>query len=301
MSTEPKKTLDALSARQEAHIDRLYVRYVKELAAPPRFSMRPVLEWLDVVYGLYDAKRPERVEVVDSPFAALKLATELTGEKQAHLDWCGVADGGWVAFYECFETFGVLSKEEASDVLTLREFGRVAWDSVLLDGCAIVIRRPKRLCVDDDGNLHSTSGPAIEWRDGECDYAYHGTWLPERMVTAPRGYTKAEYVAITNTEERRALSEIAGWDWVIELLGGTIVDTWRDPKTRLSYELFACDDGQRLLRKQSPKLANGSQPFYIEPVHEQLMTARAARKWQATTLSAAECERDPELEYGVET
>lgn len=293
--------LETLTATQERGLDRIANRYIAELTRPPRFTRRAIDAWLTVAYSLYGLPVPARVEIVDSPFAALQLAAELTGQKQAATDWCGIADGGWLSFYEYFADINILSAEEFADAAKLRDFGRVAWDSVLLDECAIVIRRPKSLRVDDEGNMHSTSGPAIEWRDGEKDFAYHGTWVPERMVLDPRGYSAAEYAAITNTEERRALSEIAGWEWVIELIGGSTVDTWTDPVTKLRYDLIACSDGQRLLQKQSPRLANGKQPTYVEPVHEGLRTARAARKWQATSLAPADCEADPELRYGQET
>jgi hypothetical protein len=293
--------LETLTANQERKINIIANRYIRELTKPPRFARRAITAWLEVAYAMYDLPVPGRVEIVDSPFAALSLASELTGTRQTDVDWCGIAVGGWVSFYDYFAEIGVLTADEFADVAKLRDFGRVAWDSVLLDECAIVIRRPKALRVDDEGNLHALKGPAIEWRDGERDYAYHGTWVPERMVRDPRGYSRAEYSAITNTEERRALSEIAGWDWVVDLVGGSVTDAWTDPATRLTYELIAAADGQRLLRKQSPKLANGKQPTYLEPVHEELKTARAARKWQATTLTPAQCEADPELRYGQET
>jgi hypothetical protein len=294
--------LETLTSAQERHLEQVAKRYIAELVKSPKFNLRHVLAWLDVAYGLYDMKRPARVEVVASPQAALKLASELTGEKELYMDWCGVGDGGWIAFYECFADFGILKTDEAAEVLILREFGRSAWDSVLLDECAIVVRRPAIIRVDDAGNLHSTMGPCIEWGDGERDYAFHGTWVPERMVLAPRGYSKAEYLAVTNTEERRALSEMAGWDWIVSLLGGSVADTWEDPSTKLTYELFACEGGQKVLRKLSPALKRGAQPLYVEPVHEDLRTARAARKWQAIPgMTAAQCEADPELSYGSET
>lgn len=293
--------LESLTTEQEARCTEITERYIRELTNPPPFEMGAVAPWLDIVYGLYERKRPARTEIVDSPYAALTLAAKLTDTPQSATDWCGVGDGGWVSFYDFFNEIGILSDEEVSGVLALRNFAQVAWDTVLLDECAIVVRRPLHLRTDDDGNLHSSTGPAIEWADGDRDYAYHGIWIPERFVIDPRGHSKTEYLAVTNTEERRALSEIAGWAWVIDLLGGSMVDSYTDPATGLAYELIALEDGQRLLRKQSPALQDGSQPLYLEPVHEELLTARAARKWQATSLSPGECERDPELTYGGES
>ena len=195
----------------------------------------------------------------------------------------------------------MLTDEECADVRKLRDFAHCAWDTTLLDECAIVIRRPTTLKVDDDGNLHCADGPCIEWADGHSDFAWHGTWVPERMIAAPRSYTRDEYDAITNTEQRRCLSEIAGWDWVAGMLGAETVDSWIDPQTGLGYELLRLPGGQQLLRKTSPALKGGGQPKFVEPVHEDLRTAQAARKWQACRLDVEECERDPALSYGVET
>lgn len=292
--------LEELTTEQEKLLDQVATEYISDLVVSREPDVEAVNRWLDIAYGLYELKRPARVEIVASPMAALKLATELTGEKQTEMDWCGTGDGGWVAFYDLFNRIGVLTPEEAVEIIALREFGKSAWDSVLLDECAIVIRRPTVLRLDDDGNLHSNSAPCIEWADGEKDFAYHGTWVPERIVMAPKSFTRDEIVAITNTEERRALGEIAGWQWIADQLGAKVVDKWYDRSRRLKYELLSYGDGQKLLRKQSPALKNGKQPVYVEPVHEQLKTAIAARKWQATNLTPAQCEADPTLKYQVE-
>ena len=292
--------LEKLTAKQDALCAKVAGEYLANLTRPKKLTSAIVNRWLDVAYGLFDKKRPDRIEVIASPQAALALAAQLTGTKQDSMDWCGVGDGGWVAFYDYFHRIGVLTDKEISEVLALRDFASAAWDTMLLDECAIVVGRPKVLRLDDEGNLHAGDGPCIEWPDGNRDYAHHGQWVPERFILSPRSHTREEYLAIRSTEERRALSEIAGWDWVAQLLGAKEIDAWTDGDTRLRYELLACDDGQKLLRKQSPALKNQSQPTYLEPVHEDLKTARAARKWQATDLSPAECERAPELVYGIE-
>lgn len=292
--------LETLTPEQEALAEQVAEEYIADLTLATLPDGEAVTKWLDVVYSLYNRKRPERIEIVESPFAGLALASQLTGKREEYTDYCGISEGGWLAFYDYFQRIGVLSKDEASDLLTLRDFTRVAWDSILLDECAIVIQRPVALRLDDNGNLHCANGPCILWADGKQDFAWHGTWVPERVIMEPRGYSKEEYLAISNTEVRRALSEAAGWDWVAKTIGTESVDVWTDPKTQLRYELLRCSSGAQLLVKQSPKLKNGSQPQYLEPVHEELKTARAARKWQATTLTPQQCEADPDLTYGSE-
>jgi hypothetical protein len=165
----------------------------------------------------------------------------------------------------------------------------------------IVSDRPTVVARDDQNRPHSGTGPFIAWRDGWQLFAWHGQRVPARAILAPRSYTREEYLAIRNTDVRRAIGEIAGWGWVAELLGASSLDKWTDPKTALDYELLGCGDGSKLLRKRSPGLKDGgAQPLYLEPVHEELKTAQAARKWQATNWTPAQCEQDPALSYGVE-
>ncbi len=294
--------LETLTKKQERLMDQIAEEYIRDLTVPREPDMAVIERWLDIAYGLFDMKRPARAEIVGSPEAALKLEFELTGQKQTSLDWCGVGEGGWVSFYDYFQRIGVLDKDDAEmkQLIAMRDFARVAYDSILLDECAIVVQRPKVMKLDDQGNLHATDGPCLEWADGERDWAYHGTWMPERVIVSPKSFTRDEYMALTNTEQRRAIGEIAGWAWVAELLGAKPVDAWKDGNTGLEYQLLACADGTKLLKKQSPKLKRGAQPTYFEPVHEDLRTARAARKWQATTLTPAQCESDPDLSYAVE-
>lgn len=294
--------LESLTPEQEQLCDDVAAEYIADIVVSRDPDMIAINKWLDIVYGMYDLKRPARVEIADSPFAALKLASELTGSQQSGVDYCGVSDAGWVSFYQYFARIGVLTADESTDLLALRDFMRSAWDTVLLDECAIVIRRPVALRLDDAGNVHGAGKSAIEWADGEKDFAWHGTWVPERIVMDPRSHTLEEYAAITNTEHRRALGESAGWAWVANLLGAKSISTWTDRKTKLSYHLLRCSDGSMLLKKKSPPLKSGEQPTYFEPVHEDLRTARAARKWQAIpALSVAECESDPDLSYAVES
>ena len=61
----------------------------------------------------------------------------------------------------------------------------------------------------------------------------------------------------------------------------------------------------RLLKMESPQVKDGSSPLYVEPVHPQLVSAQAARKWQFKKLDGAwpevaECNADPRMVFGWE-
>lgn len=294
--------LEQLSPEQEALIPVVVEDYMRLRNPPQTYDPEAVKTWLTRVYAMYDKPLPDRIERCLSPAAAIRLAAELAGTapEDTELDWMGVSDSGWVSFYDYWHRVGVLTDEEAKEPLELKAFMFSVWDAALFDECAIVVEHPELISVDSDGNLHSAIGPCIRWADGEQDFSWHGVWVPEKVIMEPTSVTRAEYVAM-NSEVRRAVDERTGNAFIVGLLGAEKVSEWKDPVTGLEYALYRANETrENWLRKQSPVLQNGSQPIYYERVHEDLRTAQAARKWQATRLSAAECEKEPELVYGQE-
>ncbi len=298
--------LKELTNEQESLLDKVAAEYIDQLKcngcdlnAPDNADT--IKQWLSVVYtSIYNTAVP-KIIVCDSPDAALKLASELTGESQKYLDYMGISDSGWISRYDYFHRIGMLTDDEFAETYALCKFQKLIWDTVLCDELAILIRYPESVTLDSDGNLHNQSGPSVKWRDGLCEWFWHGLSVDERLVMRPNEFSAEEYKAIRSTEYRRALSEAMGWNRVVELLGARVLDTWVDPLTGLEYALLGAGN-DRWLRKQSPIITSGSQPTYIEPVHEDLMTASAARKWQADdSLSVDSCEKDPILIYDIET
>jgi uncharacterized protein DUF6745 len=295
--------LEKLTKRQETLMDVVAEEYIALLSRDPG-DPKPedVMPWLTIAYKEYGIDTVPEIRIAGSPEEAL----EITGAQS--LDYCGLGDGGWVAFYDFFHRIKVLTKDDRIKVLTKDEFSEcaalkrylaVVFDSSLCREAAVLVRYPTAMHFDAEGRLHHSTGPAMKWADGTVYHAWHGVWVEPRIVEEPRSYTREQYDAITQVEVRRALAESAGWDWLVSLLDATVSDRWTDPVFGLSYELLAAGE-QRWLRKQSPVLQDKSQPWYIEPVHEDLKTAQAARKWQATRLDVATCEVDPELIYACE-
>ncbi|HEX3220606.1 MAG TPA: hypothetical protein VHU77_11435, partial [Candidatus Limnocylindria bacterium] len=247
----------------------------------------------------------------DATRAATSAATDAATDLVAFLVrccgwWYRLQNGGnqwsaWVSYLSFFRHVAKLDLPEYEKWQHYEAGAVHAGPRFMHRKFCVVSDRPTVVSRDDRNLPHGATGPAIAWRDGWALYFWHGQRVPARAILAPKSYTKAEYLAIRNTDVRRAIGEIAGWQWVADMLGASSIDKWTDPNTGLSYELLGCTDGTRLLRKQSPGLKDGgAQPVYLEPVHEELRTAQAARKWQATDWTPAACEKDPALTYGVE-
>ena len=215
----------------------------------------------------------------------------------------GSQDGWWwcLSWYETMRDLGVEAARRLDPWFAASRV--VGWCWLYWD-VAIVSDRPTVIARDDRNRLHCGSGPAVAYGDGTEVWAWHGVRVPRRLIEQPQSYTAAEYKALP-AEQRRALGEHAGWSHILQMLGSTSVDT--TTADGLSYELVRCGDGSQYLRMQSPVLQDGSQPHYLEPVHEGLNTAAGARKWRVARdpsgrwWTPKECDKDPSLSLGQHT
>ena len=241
------------------------------------------------------------------------LRSSLESSLESSRFW-GQMEAYWVAFY-LFprDVLGVQYEAQRSAELDL-------WSEVAqscgwwwpFDGLVIACERPKIIAWETDREpprLHSDSGPAVLFRDGYYLHAWHGVTVPSRVIESPESYTAEEIKAERNAEVVRALAERLGWQIFLERLGATVIDTWRDKRTGLTYELLDTqrfgERQPRFLRMQSPKLLDGSSPWYIEKVHPELRTAKAARAWQFMKLdgnwpSVADSNKGIKTEFDVE-
>lgn len=298
--------LKELTAEQDAILGQVAAEYLACLQHGDEVDVEKVRPGIELIYGMYDAKVPQ-IEIVDGPLAALQRAKEL-GVARPFFDWTGAGRAGWTSRYETFRRLGVLKDDEPETV----DFAKIrdillggVYDTILCNERALLVRMPATCLTDADFQLHAERGPAIIWRDGYSEWLWHGVFVSQQIIETPETFDRGAALAL-NTEERRALAERLGWDNFLQLLGCELIDAWVDEKTGLAYELFRAPD-QNILRKQSPALQNNAQPYYCEPVHSELLTAQAARKWQAVcrrnmepAAVARACNKNPVLKYRVE-
>lgn len=251
-----------------------------------------------------------RIEVADDPLDASARA------EGAYASEVGLAHQSWWAarlavFDDVLLDDGTPAIEPGPDADALAALVRIlragVWDSTWCVEGVVVVRRPCVVRVDEAGDLHAADGPALAWRPREGApkgvgvYADHGVVVPARMVVAPESVSPAEWRA-ASTEVVRVAAARWGWDRYLAHMGASLLD--RAEVDGLAYELHDAAPF-RLLRKQSPALLDGSQPWYVEPVPAECRSALGARRWQVPgpdgrVLSVDEAERDTSLRYGWE-
>jgi hypothetical protein len=91
----------------------------------------------------------------------------------------------------------------------------------------IICERPDTLHVDPQTRLHATDGPALHYPDGWAIWSWHGTTVPEDLITP--GWDPHRILNEPNLEIRRAAIERLGWPEFVDQAGLTLVATTPDP------------------------------------------------------------------------
>lgn len=216
-----------------------------------------------------DEEQKREIEVFDSPLALLRDC------KERDLDGIGVArlyQLSWILACQELE-------EETPDaaVVAQREFAFSVFDGIIFEKSVCLVGYPSVYETDEDGELHCETGPALSW-PGQDEYFWHGQSIDAEAITAPDTLT-AEYLLGLPAEKRRATYEAIGHERAVAALGLKVFHA--EEIEGLKYELYKSDE-ECWLKMQSPPLQDGSQPFYLEPVHEDCTTCREALGWRAT-------------------
>lgn len=258
-------------AERDATGDAFFNAAIAHLSTRPAIDMDVCQRALASFYALYSVPLPE--VLVMPPNAAHKHA------EVSDTDGIGVS-----RFYQLLHLVAAvrcLDEVIDPDLLLETEFSCQAWSGILCHEAAIVIPYPDEVFLDSDSHIHRDGAPALIWRvDGfpeEGRYYHHGEPYPSWVHNNPTG---EQLRSVRSAEKRRMIQQILGFDKVIELLELKPVD--KATIGGLQYEMYESDNRDMWLRMQSPVLLDGTQPWYVEPVHEDCESVREALGWRAT-------------------
>lgn len=116
----------------------------------------------------------------------------------------GQHDAGWLAFYDYFKRAANLEAQtkKLNGVWKLAQAS--GWVLPHAEICW-VSERHNTLIRDEQGRLHSISGPACTFPDGWAIYAVHGVRVPAHIIEQPEKITTKAIDAESNAEIRRVM------------------------------------------------------------------------------------------------
>ena len=136
-------------------------------------------------------------------------------------------DAYWAALHVAARLSAALAPSPRLDSMA-RAIGAVDhwWP---MRGAVVLTDRPTVIARDGQGRLHSQTGPALAYADGWTIHAVHGVRVPAEVIEHPEAITVDRILTAPNTEVRRVMIDLRGWDWFTAAAGLRLVDTADDP------------------------------------------------------------------------
>ena len=183
------------------------------------------------LYDFAEIQRPEKIYHVDSPKMAQGLINELLNQpldifNSSHSYSFGSAESYWIYTYQYYV-----------DVLKLPIDEKARWGLDIMkrlcdnsgfhyvyDKFAVICDKPKIISLNEDGEVHNETGPAILYRDGFAIYAINGHIVPKLVVMTPEKITTDMIQEEQNAEVSRIMIERFGLSKYLVETGAKILD-----------------------------------------------------------------------------
>ena len=213
----------------------------------------------------------------------------------AHDAWWAAWQMGALPLYEVLSGwFGVLpmSQWHRNLLVTTCDLGRHATAYSFYENICYVCERPTRFERDQQGRLHSETGPAIRFSDGFEVFSWHGVTAPAHIIAAPQKLTPTQIENTANSEIRRIMIQRYGLERFILDAGAELVET---DEFGTLYAKYLVGDEPLVMVRVSNKTPNadGTYSQYFLRVPPTIKTAKAAVAW---TFAMREKDYEPRLE-----
>jgi hypothetical protein len=279
--------IEKLTPEQEA----TFPEYVERFTKIGLTTMKDIVlgnEVNDIIAEVYkhgDLEPPKEVVIVSSPFEAVKKAKEMGATE---FFFCyGSMDANWIAFYTFFREQCNLVKE-TEKIQGLYKALRLGWFLPYKDVC-IVSQHAKYIKQDSGYRLHCEDGPAVEWTDRFCMYAWHGVVLNKYgqeneyswIITNPERITTDIIGKESNVEIRRIMIERIGYGQYLKLSNAVPID---QDRFGILYSLSLgedFEDAKVLQVEDSTPDAEGKRRKHFLTVPPTMKYARQAVAWTA--------------------
>jgi Domain of unknown function (DUF6745) len=247
--------------------------------------------------GSGETARKIKSSIKSSVWASIAESIEDdVGDSIEDNDWSGVLENIAVCEYGQHDASSLAWCEYFSEVVGLRSETESVWGNWELaqsagwalphENICWISERHHVLQCDENGRLHSLTGPACVYPDGWEIHAIHGVRVPAFVVERPREITIEKIGAETNAEVRRIMidrycigDEVRGAAAFMRDAGGKRVD--HDKKFGTLWRREIRDDEPIVMLEvvNATRERDGSSKHYWLRVPPTMTTAREAAAW----------------------
>jgi len=97
------------------------------------------------------------------------------------------------------------------------------------ENICFICDRFEALHQDGKNRLHNTAGPALAFRDGYAIYAVNGVIIPSWIIEEPEKLSPKIITSEKNTEIRRVMMQLYGWEKILSEVDAQLIDAHPDP------------------------------------------------------------------------
>lgn len=184
----------------------------------------------------------------------------------------GSMEASWLSYYDYYKNETDI---EIDNIDHMKELVMSSGWVYLGDTDAIIHDRPTIIARDEQGRLHSETGPAVQYGDGWERFYWHGNCIPREWIMEREKLTAEIAIGQQNVELRRCACEILGWANVIKNLKSVVIDEDADPMIGTLYEVDLPDMG----KEKFLMVKCGTGRTFALPVPPEMKTALAANAW----------------------
>jgi len=202
----------------------------------------------------------------------------------------GQHEASWLAYYDFLKQ--ELKQPDLEVLDGLFEVAKQSGWLAVYENVCFVSEKPTEIHLDDQFNLHSTTGAAIAYSDGVKLYAVHGVELEAWIIEEPEKITVQAIDEQRNVEIRRIMMDRYGEARYLFDSGAKCIH--QDEFGELYSKEMPDDETLVFVKvKNSTPEPDGTYKFYTLRVPPDITTAKAAVAW---TFDTEEQEYQPETE-----
>lgn len=268
--------IEKLTPEQEAQLDVYAKKWTENglktglLTADERTKAEELLLAIYAQEGLAAPK----ITWAMSPKEGADIAAQLSSRGSSVVYDCfyGQHDSSWLSSLDFYRNeLGLV--EETEGVKHHIELSKLTGWIYVYDTDAIICEKPTSISTNEEGDLHSTEGPAIEYADGFKLFMLNGVEVTQEIIER-KEWTKEQILGEVNADIRREIIRLLGNEKTFEILGGTVVDE------KFGYELLMIDYGDKTNRPHLKMINPSMGTVHIEGVEPGCKTVEDAIKFR---------------------
>lgn len=219
--------ITTLSPQQKYRLKEIKEESINKFLTFSEIDEQKSVKVIAFVYSLLKKECP-KIYRVKSPMAAQHLANKWKGTEKMFYSFGTFLSINWASFYAYYEAwreFGIIDIKKFPKYFALREFMDCGiFSTIEFDKAIIIVEKPIVL-NRSNGRMHCTTGPAIKWSDGYCQYFINGRAMPKRIFEST--ITKKDFINEDNEDIKAGIYEIMeakGEGTMLEFLGAKEID-----------------------------------------------------------------------------